>query len=410
MALLAAADYYVLLEIFIFLAVAQLLHSVIRRAGIPEIVADLIVGMALGAYALGGVLDGYIGINLFGVNGGLVLFADFAVVLLLFGAGLGVGFTSLRKAGRAVVLAAVVGDLVPFVLLWAAASRFYPTNASLLIAIAGAATSTAVVARLIQSAGLGESEGAQFLVNVAALDDVVGLVLLSVVLALLGGNVDLLQVTGGVLTSVVGWLVLLVAAVIVFPRLLRTQYLRDAEGLPFALVFGLVAIVLALGFSPIIGAYIGGLAVAESQVAVRTRQLTMVLIALFGSLFFIVVGSEFRVGLLASPVLVGSALLFALLASVGKIVGIYPIATAHLRSRPAARAVAVGMVPRGEIGLVVGALGLALGILTQEMLGEILLMAIVTTLAGSLVFRRVSDAFRGPPEAPAGPGAPANAI
>ena len=100
MALLAAGDYYVLLEIFIFLAVAQLLHSITRKAGLPEIVADLIVGMALGSYAIGGVVDRYFGISLFSVNSGITLFADFAVVLLLFGAGLGVGFASLEEGGQ----------------------------------------------------------------------------------------------------------------------------------------------------------------------------------------------------------------------------------------------------------------------------------------------------------------------
>jgi len=403
MALLAAGDYYVLLEIFIFLAVAQLLHSITRKAGLPEIVADLIVGMALGSYAIGGVVDRYFGISLFSVNSGITLFADFAVVLLLFGAGLGVGFASLKKAGSPAVLAAIAGDLVPFFLVWAVASRFYPENAALLIAVACAATSAAVAARLVQGGALGWSEGARFLVNVAALDDVVALLLLSGILAVLGGNFDLLRVTGGVVSSLVGWIVLLVAAVVVLPRVLNSAYLRQAEGLPFAAVFGLIAIVLALGFSPIIGAYIGGLAVAESQVASRTRALTAALIAVFGSLFFIVVGAEFNIGTLENPAVLAIALLLALLAAVGKVVGIYPFARSRLGSPEAARAVSVGMIPRGEIGLVVGALGLSLGILSQQMLGEILLMAIVTTLAGSLLFRRYSPAFGAPPAPRDGP-------
>jgi Kef-type K+ transport system membrane component KefB len=399
MALLAASDYYVLLEIFIFLAVAQLLHSITRRVGLPEIVADLVVGMALGAYAFGGVIDRYVGISLFGVNSGITLFADFAVVLLLFGAGLGVGFASLRRAGAPAVLAAIAGDLVPFVVVWAVASRIYPENAALLIALACAATSAAVAARLVHGRDLGRTDGAQFLVNVAALDDVVALLLLSGVLAALGGNFDLLRVTGGVASSLVGWVVVLVAAVVILPRVLNSEYLRGAEGLPFAAVFGLIAIVLALGFSPIIGAYIGGLAVAESRVAERTRALTAVLIAVFGSLFFIVVGAEFDVGRLTDPVLLGLALLFGLLAAVGKVAGVYPFARARLGSSEKARAVSLGMIPRGEIGLVVGALGLSLGILTQQMLGEILLMAIVTTLSGSLLFGRYASAL-GPPAPP----------
>ncbi|MFI5418257.1 MAG: cation:proton antiporter [Candidatus Lutacidiplasmatales archaeon] len=396
--LLGASDYYVLLEIFILLAVAQVIHNITRRAGFPDIVAALVTGMLIGGYALGGVFDSALGVSLFTVNTGVLLFADLSVVLLLFSAGLGVGFTSLRQAGLPAVGAAIAGDLAPFLLTYAVFSQIYPTDQALIIAVASAATSTAVVAALIRGDKLQVTQGARFLLNAAALDDVVALVLLSIILALLGGHTNALVLTGGIATSVIAWVLLLLASVVVVPRLLRARILRDVENLPFTMLFVLIALVLALGFSPIIGAYIAGLAVAESAVAPRTREVTAVLVGIFGPLFFIVIGAEFNVGLLRDPVLIGFAALLALTAAGGKILGVFPYALKGLGSSRKAATVAVGMIPRSEIGLTVGAIGFSSGLLTERMLGEIVVMAIVTTLVGSVLFRWLSPALSEPAE------------
>lgn len=393
MGLLDANDYYVLLEVFILLAVAQILRASAKQVGVPEVVADLLAGMLIGSFALGGVVDGILGIQLFAVNSGLLLFADLSVVLLLFGAGLGGGFSSLRRAGPAVLLAAVAGDLAAFGLVLAVFSRFYSLDAALLIAIAAAPTSTVVVASLLEGTELERSRGAQFLMNAAALDDVVALALLSVALAFLSGRASPEEIVGSAATSLLGWVVLLLASILVLPNLLKIPPLRRADGLPFAMLFGLIAVVLALGFSPVIGAYIAGLAIAESPVAARTRDRTAFLVAVFGSLFFIVVGAEFDPRLLTDPVLVAGALLLTGLAVLGKIAGVLPFARQGLHDVAAARVLAIGMVPRGEIGLIVGALGFGLGILTQTMLGEVLVMSMATTLVGAYLFRRESAAL-----------------
>ncbi|HTT14864.1 MAG TPA: cation:proton antiporter [Thermoplasmata archaeon] len=404
--LLAPSDYYQLLEIFLFLAVAQLLHSVARKVGFPEIVADLLAGMVIGSYAIGGIFDATTGTHLFAINTGVLLFADFSVVLLLFSAGLGGGFTSLRRAGWPTVAAAIAGDLLSFAIALAVFSRFYSLDQALFIAVATAATSAVAAVSLLSSTGTGRTRAGQFLMNASALDDVVALVLLSVVLAILSGYTDPLRLTGSIVTSVVAWVVLLLASVVVIPRLLKLKVFREVETIPFTVLFVLIAIVLALGFSPIIGAFIAGLAVAESVAATRTRQITDILVVVFGSLFFIVVGALFDVGLLLDFTLVALGLLLAALAAVGKVVGVYPFARRRLGKGRPALGVAVGMIPRGEIGLIVGAVGYTTGVLTQQMLGEILLMAIVTTLVGSILFPRYVGSFDASPIRPAPSSAP----
>ncbi|HTT74155.1 MAG TPA: cation:proton antiporter [Thermoplasmata archaeon] len=393
MALLAPSDYYVLLEIFLFLAVAQLIHSAVRKIGFPEIVADLLAGMVIGSYAIGGVFDQATGTHLFEINAGVLLFADFSVVILLFSAGLGGGFTSLRRAGWPAVGVAIGGDLLSFGISFLVFSRFYPLDAALFIAVATAATSAVAAASLLKSTKVGHTPGGELFMNASAIDDVVALVMLSVVLAILSGTTDPLRLTGSVVTSVVAWIVLLLVAVVLVPRVFRLKPLREIETAPFTILFILIAVVLALGFSPVIGAFIAGLAVAESLVADRTREITAVLVAVFGSLFFIVVGAEFEIDQLLDPTLVVLAVVLTGLAIAGKLVGVFPFARRRLDPPRAAWAVAIGMVPRGEIGLIVGAIGYTTGVLTQQMLGEIVVMAILTTLIGSIAFPRFADAL-----------------
>lgn len=392
---------YALLEVFILLALAEVVASFGDRLGVPSIVAYILLGMLLSGFAFGGVINRAVGIDLFDASTGnatfLILFGDLSVVLLLFAAGLGGGFRSLRAAGMPAVLGAIAGDLTPFAVVFVVCWAFFPTAVALLLAVAIAPTSSAVVASLRRSERVEETPGGQFLINLAALDDVVALILLSTVLTILGGENNALAITGGVVGSIVAWVVLLVAAVVVIPRLLKIPTLRAAHGMPFLFLFVLVAIVTGLGLAAVVGAFIAGLAVAESLVADRTREITDVLLVLFGALFFVIVGAQFDSRLLADTVVIVAGLGLSLVASVGKLLGVYPFCYQKLGDRRATTAVAVGMIPRGEIGLVVGAIGLASGLIDREILGIILVVSLLTTVAGSLIFRRVAPALT-PPE------------
>ena len=393
MALVGQTETLALLEIFVFLAVAELLHSFAEKAALPNLISDILLGIVLSSFAVGGILNGIIGAPIFVVNDYVILFADFSVILLLFAAGLGSGFSGLTSAGKYAVLGAVAGDLVPFVATFVVFSHFYSTPAALLLGVAAAATSSAVVASLLRSEGRTSTTAGQFHMNLAALDDVVALVLLSVALTIVGGQFNALAVTGGVVELVVAWLVLLLVSVFLIPRVLRVPRLRDTRAMPFLFLFLLVTVVVALRFSAIIGAFIAGIAVAESLVASRTQAITEFLLVVFGSLFFVVTGAEFDFHSLASLGLLALSVVMTVIALAGKVGGVYPFARLRL-GKGGARAVTVGMIPRGEIGLIVGSVGFASGVLDQAMLGEILLMSVLTTLIGALWFRREARSAR----------------
>ena len=401
---LVPLSYYALLEVFIFLAVAELLHSFTSKVGLPNLVSDVLLGILLSGFALGGILNALFGAPIFVVNDYLLLFADFSVILLLFAAGLAGGFAGLRSAGLGALAAALAGDLVPFLAVFALFSQFYSLSVALLLGVAASGTSSAVVASLLQSEDLRGSDPGHFMMNVSALDDVVALLFLSVALTIVGGQAGVLAVTGGVLELVAAWIILLLAAVLILPRLLRIRRLRETRGMPFLFLFVIIVIVVSLGFSAIIGAYIAGIAIAESLVASRTRELTEVLLLLFGSLFFVVTGAQFDFHILFQPDVVVLALVLAGIAALGKFAGVYPLARRRFDTATA-RTVALGTVPLGEIGLIVGAIGITSGVLSQTQLGEILLMSLLTTLVASFLFRRGARRIR-----PAPSGSPVGAL
>jgi len=379
--------YYALLQIFILLAFAELLRSVAERHGFPPTVGEVLAGMVLGTYAVGGLINHYVvHTQFFVVNDFVLLFADFSVILLIFAAGLEGGFSSLRSVGAPAVGAAILGDVIPFAAAFVVFSLFFPIHTALLIGAAAGATSTAVIASLIRSEGLATHQVGRFLLNTAALDDVVALLLLTVALTANPTNLNVISLSGGLALTVVAWLVILFASVYFIPRILRPFSTRSSTTAPFVILFALVAIVASLGFSAIIGAYVAGLAVGESLLASRTKRLADLLLVIFGSLFFVVVGAEFDVRILLDP----AAWLFAAfltgIAIFGKMAGVYLLARTRFAGSEL-RTVVVGMIPRAEIGLIVAAIGYTLGVFDQDLLGAILLMSIVTTLVGGYLFK-----------------------
>ncbi len=377
-----------LLVIFIFLAGAEAIRFRLGRIGAPEIVGEVLLGMLLAPAAVGGLVNGFVGYTLFNPQDTVLLaFSDFSVILLIFAAGLEGGVSGLRSAGIWALVGAVAGNLLPFFVTYVVFSHIFPGTMALLLAVAAGSTSTAVTASLIRNEKLGGSSGAKYLLSTTAMDDVVGLVLLSVILSLIGGKFNLVRVTGSVAIDILVWVSVLVASVLVIPRVFRILGPRETYNLPFLILFILAAVVTAVGFSTVVGAYIAGLAIAESVAAGRTRQTVDVLVAVFGSLFFVVIGFEFNVHLLLNPLVWALGGLLAVIATAGKVLAIYPFAYRRFRRRSEALMISVGMIPRGEIGLIVGAIGISLGVLNQEALGAILLMCLLTTSLGGFLFR-----------------------
>ncbi len=153
-------------------------------------------------------------------------------------------------------------------------------------------------------------------------------------------------------------------------------------------LFGIVLIMTTLGFSEVIAAFIAGVAVAESRSSQRVRETVNVLLAIFGSIFFIAMGLQLNFRYILNTEVLVVALVVSLAAVVSKVVGIYPFAYLRLRNHRDSMVVSYGMMPRGEMGLVIASIGLSSGLINMGEFGIIILMVLITTIVGAVVYRR----------------------
>jgi Kef-type K+ transport system membrane component KefB len=378
--------YLTLLEFSILVTAAEALSLILNRYRYPSIVGELLTGIALSPYALGGLLNTVLKVDLFSINEYIIFLSEFSVILLLFASGLEHGLSSLRQGGLMGLMAAVAGAVVPYVIVfeYAVNAGFNPGAASL-IALTTAPTSLAVVAGVVEREGLQRHPSTGVLIAAASVDDVVALIILSLVLLSPGSSSGMVW---GLVRIVALWIIFLTASILIVPRLLNRLNEHLVIYASLVVLFGLVVAMTVAGFSAVIAAFIAGVAVAESRVSVRIRESAGALLAIFGSIFFITIGLQMNLKTLTSLNVIAQSLAISTLAILAKMAGVYPFAYAKLRNTSHALSASLGMVPRGEMGLVVASIGLSGGVINQDEYSIALLMVLVTTIIGSITYRR----------------------
>ncbi|MDT7902592.1 MAG: cation:proton antiporter [Caldivirga sp.] len=378
--------YLTLLEFSILVTAAEALSLILNRYRYPSIVGELLTGIALSPYALGGLLNTVLKVDLFSINEYIIFLSEFSVVLLLFASGLEHGLSSLRQGGLMGLMAAVAGAVAPYVIVfeYAVNAGFNPGAASL-IALTTAPTSLAVVAGVVEREGLQRHPSTGVLIAAASVDDVVALIMLSLVLMSPGSSSGMVW---RLVRIVALWVIFLTASILIVPRLLNRLNEHLVIYASLVVLFGLVVAMTVAGFSAVIAAFIAGVAVAESRVSGRIRESAGALLAIFGSIFFITIGLQMNLKTLTSLNVIAQSLAISTLAILAKMAGVYPFAYAKLRNTSHALSASLGMVPRGEMGLVVASIGLSGGVINQGEYSIALLMVLVTTIIGSITYRR----------------------
>ncbi|BFH73713.1 cation:proton antiporter [Sulfurisphaera javensis] len=376
-----------LLELSILLTASQTVRLFTQKYYLPSIFAEIIVGILLSPYAIGGVINNLFHVPLFEINSYLDLFANFSVILLVFAAGLSHGFKNLKSSGLLGFLAATFGAVIPTVLVYFTFSIVYPSQVSALMGAASAATSLAATSTIIEDFKLYKRKFSRIVISAAALDDVVSLIILSVVLEIESIKIlSFLNILYNITITVISWLIILFLAVFIIPRVL--EYVRDdlINDVSLVILFSVVFLMLLLGFEPIIASFIVGIAIAESIKSSKISSFTSALLSIFGPIFFIYVGMEtpIKIFINANDVLLG--LLMSFLAIIGKIAGIFPFAFIYTKDLKESFLASVGMLPRGEVGLIVATLGLSSAIIDINQFSQIIIMALLTTIIGGTLF------------------------
>jgi Na+:H+ antiporter len=370
------------------LVAAKLLGELAERIGQPAVLGELVAGVLLGGSVLGIVPSE-------GPAAEVVhVLAELGVVLLLFEIGLETDLREMFRVGTASLSVATVGVALPFLfgfLYWAYVPHAATGGTTDLITAAifvGAtltATSVGITARVLSDLGSMHTPEAKIIIGAAVIDDVLGLVILTVVTGLAAGtSLDALIVLR-VFAVAVGFLV--VAVLIgryAAPRLfdvvvrMRVRYVLLVFAIAFAL--SLSALAGLAGSALIIGAFAAGLILSGTNQFDTIEREVRPVASIFTPIFFVSVGAALNLRLLdptreGAGGLLAVAAVLTLLAIIGKIAAGW--AAPWLRFRRLA--VGVGMVPRGEVGLIFADIGRRAGILNEAVFGAILLMVMATT-------------------------------
>jgi Kef-type K+ transport system membrane component KefB len=362
------------------LVAAKLLGELAERLGQPAVLGELVAGVLLGGSVLG-VVPGH------GVPAELIhVLAELGVLLLLFEIGLETDLREMFRVGPASLAVAVAGVAVPFALgyaywIWAG----HQGTAAVFVGATLTATSVGITARVLSDLGRMGTLEARVIIGAAVIDDVLGLVILSVVSGVAAGAAVTLLGVARTLAVAVGFLV---AAVVLgrflVPRLfdlivrMRARYVLPVLAVAFAL--GLAALAELAGSALILGAFAAGIILSGTNQFDTIEREVRPVASVFTPIFFVSVGASVNLRLLdpSSPAARGTLLVagaLTLIAIVGKLVAGWAAPWARMRRL----VVGVGMVPRGEVGLIFADIGRRSGVLSDEVFGAVLLMIMVTT-------------------------------
>ena len=366
---------------------AKLLGEAAERIGQPAVLGELVAGVLLGSSVLGVIpTEG-------GAAELIHVFAELGVLLLLFEIGLETDLREMFRVGPASLAVASVGVVVPFALgyfYWLYAPHPVVAGADLSTAaiFVGAtltATSVGITARVLSDLGRMSTPEARVIIGAAVIDDILGLVILSVVSGLAAGAA---VTTLGILRTLAVAVGFLVVAVVVgrfaMPRLfdlvvrMRVRYVLLVAALAFAL--SLASLAALAGSALIVGAFAAGIILSGTNQFDTIEHEVKPVASVFAPIFFVSVGASVNLSLLnpATPQ-ARAALLVAggltVIAVLGKLVAGWAAPWVPLRRI----VVGVGMIPRGEVGLIFADIGRRSGVLADEVFGAVLLMVMATT-------------------------------
>lgn len=376
------------------IAATKLFGELAQRIGQPAVLGELIAGVLLGGSAL----------KLFDPTDPVLhAMSELGVLILLFQIGLHTDLRSLAKVGSTALFAGTVGVVLPFAGGIAVARLMgIDTLPSLVIGASLTATSIGISARVLSDLGQLRTPEGQVVIGAAVFDDVVGLIILSVVSSMVAGAALTLGGVGLTALSAVGFVVVAIAlgsaAIPPLFQLVERIRVTGALGiiaLGFAL--GLAWLATQLGSAMIIGAFAAGLILHPTPQRHEIESSATQLGFFFVPIFFASVGASVDVAaLLTREALIVGSLLIAV-GVAGKVMAGF----APWWFKGNKLLVGVALVPRGEVGLIFAQLGLAAGVLTNERFGAVMLMVVVTTfvtppLLGMIAARGTPDDISGP--------------
>lgn len=379
------------LAMLIVFGSAKLSAEICERLGQPGIVGEILAGVVIGPGVLGWVQPNQV----------LSALAELGVMFLLFRVGTEVRSSELMKVGGTALSVAFIGVVVPFFLGWGIMWLWHePRIEAIFVGAAMVATSVGITAQVLAAKGLLQRRASKVILAAAVIDDVLGLIVLALVSGLARGRVNVAELVltaiaaAGFVVVIAKWGTTTMDHVV--HRVERRLRAGEVQfNLAMVVLFGLAVLAIYAGVAAIIGAFLAGMALADS-LKPRVRELTHGVSELLVPFFLVGIGLHVDPKVFAhgsTLLLAGTILVAAILA---KLVGC-GLGAVRLGWSDAVR-VGLGMAPRGEVGMVVAQIGLGLGVISSAIYAVVVFMAVLTTVfappAMAVAFRRPREQQR----------------
>jgi Na+:H+ antiporter len=394
-------DPAVLIGVAIMLLVAKLGGELFERLKQPAVLGELLAGILLGNL----VIFGFYRAESLKTNETIAALAELGVIILLFEVGLESDLREMMEVGWSSLLVAVLGVIAPFFLGWAVSAYFIPEEPRLAHIFIGAtlcATSVGITARVFKDLGKLATREARIILGAAVLDDVLGLLILAIVAGAIraasaGGVLSMFDVGLIALKSIVFLIASIAIGQLLVPKILRGAGRLETRGVLLTIAIGLCLILAwaaaKVGLAPIVGAFAAGLVLdevhykpAEGRNERDLNDLLQPVSTVLVPIFFVLMGLKVDLRLFTRVDILGLAAALTAAAIIGK-----QICSVGVVERGLNRlAVGLGMIPRGEVGLIFAGIGATLmlpnasgvsePVISSAIFGAVVIMVIITTL------------------------------
>jgi Kef-type K+ transport system membrane component KefB len=371
------------LQLSILLVAAIAGGLLIKRFGYPVALGELLVGIILGPSIF----------NLISDQATVSVFAELGAIILLFYIGLETEMADLRKQLLPSLSVGVLGAIVPLVLCYYTALAFgISTNEALFLGVVFTATSIGITIRLLKDMGKLNNPVGLTILGAGIVDDIVAVILLSVVLSILSGGVNAFDIGLVIVKAIIFWAVIVLIGSKVLVRTIDKVRLDDEYMILLLLAYGFLAayISAAIGLSAIVGAFAAGLPLSTRQVKVKmVLEKTKSLYMFFVPIFFISIGTLVNLNVFGQAAFLG--LVITAMAFIGKIIGSFMAARMTKFSTRESLKIGISMTPRGEMGLIIASLGLTSGLISTGTYSVAVMAVILTTFIAMPIIKKLYE-------------------
>ncbi|MFB5635396.1 MAG: cation:proton antiporter [Nitrosopumilus sp.] len=386
-----------LVGILVLVIPSMLLGRICKHFGISEIVGFVIGGIALGPFALGGMIP-FFDRSLVELSDLMLSFWQIAGIIILFSAGLHFTFSSLKHVGIQAVIIGTAGVIVPLGFGYGISILFgIDWMVAMIIGATLSATSITAAVTILGELGKEKTKEGNILVNAAVLDDVIGLAILSSIISIIiAHSIPAIEtVLFEISKSLIFWIILLLGAVFLLPKIvhavavtrptsLESRGTKQATALGSA--FGMAAIASIIGLNPIVGAFAAGMGLAGSKLARQVKEFVGELQIIFAPFFFAILGANVDILNILDIDLVLFVVIL-IIAVFSKILGSGIPAIILLKNKNKGLRIGCGMIVRGEIAFITAGIGLSYGIISDNVFSTLIFVILGTIFIGPILLR-----------------------